>query len=742
MTDVELDASYAKYLQQTGSHQPSNQSGSSVSSQAAQMSDDDLDASYERYLAQTKSSKPQSKVDKFMSGLSSAYQGLKNTDLGNGISSIAGGIGDFAQDVGYGVAQPTLDLAQGTQNLISRGLSKVTGLPVDRFGTYHDDLTNQAPDPYIAKAASIPGALLAPGGALLKGATGANALLRGAGLGAGYGAAYGAAHDNNNNVLSDMTVGALAPAGLSAAGKVISKGIGMPLNATTNLIKQKLAEKALNKVDQKSQIPYSQVQSPQQAAQTLNTTGNDIPLDLGTLVNDVKLSNKYKKSSNFWGSNNEDRMSEAIGKTDQIANNIAQEITQGKDEAGATEAVAQHIKDNYNAHNNEFQKLDDTLSQAAKGRHVDTDYRPNSGQAATDILNDMKDVENKGGYHFLSNNPSLEKLIENIKSGSSPVSLGSNVKNSEIPNPRNYQDLKDLRTYVGKQVGALKSAPLQNRDQTAINGLGKIYWGLDSDMGQALESHPDLAKMWKDRSSYYKQNLKPYDQNQKVNDIVTSDEHTNLFNKLNSTDSDVGKVIDDMDTPHKKLLLGLGMKGALKEDLASHAMEGNAARITSAYRKLNNSPIFKRALDENDHELFRKLGTLSNLTNPYRPLLKNPETGAKNTKLLEHAASVAPAALAGLAGAMGGEGLKTTALAALGTAATLKYKNMMSDILANPKTLEAYANPNKRKALLKEAINNINPNKSQGIVNKIGQKAYQSLSNPSVANYLLNMEGM
>ncbi len=658
------------------------------------------------------------------------WDGFANSNLGSGAISVAQGLGDFAQDIALGVADPAMQLAYGTQNLASRGLSKLTGKPAEDFGMYQGNLIDQAPNPMVAGIASVPGAFALPGGALLKGAKGINALATGAGLGAGYGAAFGASQDPNSDILTDTAIGAAIPAGIVGGAQAVKGGV--------NAVKGIVAKNKLNKLEKASQKPYSDVKTPEDVAKILNTIGEDVPIDLGTITGSVREANKYKKSSNLCGSNNEERMREAVKKTDNIADRLAAEMSQGvHDEATGTDAVVKHIKENYASHLGKFKSLDEELSTLAKDRLIDTTSRPNSVQSATRILNDLADTETKGGSHFLSGDKNLKRLIENVKSGGSPLSTDV-ITGAPIKVRQDYNDLKNMRTYVGEQIGNLKSVPFAKRDKKAIGELGEIYYALDDDMEAALQAHPEMLPAWANRSKYYKENVKPYEKNNRIADIVESNDQTSLFTKLNSTDKDIQKVVKDMSPEAQKLLLGLGFKGAIKEDLATGQISGKTAQIAAGYERLNNSPVLKQVLDEKDHALFKKLGKLHGLTKDYRPLLKNPETGAKNTKLLQEAALAIPAALGLGAGAVTGTGLLPAAGLALGTGAYVKGKNVMADIMANPGIAKAYANPSERNALIRESISQMRSPKEEKILNKIVNKASQMSTSPSVINYLLN----
>jgi len=676
---------------------------------------------------------PTPKEQSFKDKAWNAAEALMNNPVGDALSTIGGGLKDFATDTAAGVADPSYQFALGLQNRLSQGLGKVSGMPAERFGQYDvDSLAAKAPDPMLAEALSLPGALLAPGGAALKGAKGINALLAGGGLGALYGVGYGGKNPEGN-VLEDAAVGAMLPAGMAGVGKLAS----MTGKGVADLAKSMAAKRMLNKTERESADAYSGVLTPDQAAQKLKAVGEEIPFDLGALVGDVKSAQKYKKGFNTYGSQVPARMQEAVSKTNQIANKMADELSQGYDEASGSEALLKHIKENYGMHKNEFIKLDDELANAASKKQIDTTNRAISRQAATDILDSLKETEMKGGVHFLSSNPSLKKLVENISRGGSPISVDI-ATGAPVKYRTNYDDLKNLRSYVGEQVGKLKRASIDKRDPEAIGELGKIYYALDDDMAASLKDHPDLLPLWKRRSEYYKNEVKPYEANKRVSDIVNSDEQANLFRKLNSTDPEILKAVDHMNPGMKKLLLGLGFKNAIKSDFGTGEMIGKPDMISKAYERLNNAPLLKHTLDESDHATFKKLSILNDLTKEYRPLLKNPETGAKNTKYLQEIAMSIPTALGLGAGVIAGHSFAPAAAMAAGTGAYIKGRNALNELRSNPKILEAYTNPKERNSLIKQAISQANETKKSGVGTKITTKALKSLSNPSLINYLLN----
>lgn len=649
--------------------------------------------------------------------------------------------------IARGVAQPAVDLAEGTQNLVSRGLGALTGKSPETYGTYHDNLLAGAANPTEAMLASIPASFALPGGALLKGAKGVNALARGAGLGAAYGGVMGATKDNSN-ILSDMAMGAAIPTALSG----LIKGVPAGIKGAVNAGKTALAKSTLNKLEEASQRPYSSVATPQQAANKLAMTG-DAPIDLGSLVNDVGLSQKYKKMSNLWGSNNPQRMEAVVGKTDQIADNLADQMWQGHDENTGTQAVLNHIKNNAELHKNVANKMYGQVESEAANRGVLTNERPNSQEIAKQLLTDHANTENLGGYSWLSNSP-YKKLVENISKGVSPAKVDS--QGNPLKTDADFSDLQNLKSFVGKEIGKQQKLGADVRDNDAISNLGKLYGGLNEDMGHALEQqHPDLHGLWKDATKYYKDNVVPYNKNKVVNDLVNSDSAQNLFNALNKNHPQIQKVVEHMQPTYKKLLLGLGMKNAVIQDVTeNNKVSGNASKLVSAYAKLNNSPILKTALDSNDHDLFQKLTVMNEMAKPYRPLLRNPETGAKNTGLLAHGAQ----GLGVLGSALGAHALGIGALPAaaaglVGTGALIKGGNALTDLMANPKILEAYSNPGQRNSLIKEAISsgktqlgttaNTKSNTTAGgllkALSKGASGTASKIPDPRLINYLLNI---
>lgn len=657
---------------------------------------------------------------------------------------------DQATSIARAVAQPAVETAEGTQNLVSRGLGYLFNKSPETFGTYHDDLLKNAANPTEAALLSIPASFLLPGGALLKGAKGLEALGTGAGLGAGYGAAMGAAQDPNSNVLKDSALGAAIPTALTG----LLKGVPAAIGGTINAGKGAVAKSVLNNLDQASQRPYSSVATPQQAANKLAMIG-DAPVDIGHLVNDVGLAQKYKKMSTLWGSNNPQRMEEVVGKTNQVGDELANQMWQGHDENTGTQAVLDHIKDNAAMHNAVSKDMYDQLSSQAGNRGIVTNDRPNSQEVAQQLLQDHKNTENLGGVSWLSNSPHL-KLIQSIAKGVSPANVDSS--GNPLKTDADYKDLKNLRTFVGSQIAAHQQSPANNRDNAAIGNLGKVYNALNSDMGAALESNPDLHKMWGDASQYYKNNVVPYNRNKAINNLVNSDSTQNIFNTLNKNDPQIQQVVSHMNPEYQKLLLGLGMRNAVKQDFANDTVSGNATKLASAYSKLNNSPILQNTLDDSDHDLFKKLSVMNDIAKPYRPLLNSPETGAKNTGMMSKLLQAGTGLSASMgAHSLGLSALPATALGLGGTAALIKGGNALTNLMANPKILEAYSNPDQRNALIREAVKSakglssgqLSPlpglqqtgqqNVKNNLLKQLPKNIASKVSDPRLINYLLNI---
>lgn len=678
-------------------------------------------------------------------------QGGSAVDMGD-ISNIGSGLSELASSLARGLADPALQLAQGTQNLVSRGLSGLTGIPAQKFGLYNDSLLDGAASPELAELASIPGSLALPGGAILKGAKGLNALAKGAGLGGAYGAAMGASRNPNSNVEFDALLGAALPAGIMG----VTKGIEA-IPSGINSLKRKTASGLINKLEADSANPYSQVLSPELAAKKLEMLG-DVPVDLGTLVNDPGLADKYRKSANTFGSKTFDRAREAVGKTQMVADKMAEHLWQGHDEPSATAAIKGHLQNNFEFQKRYADKLYNQLDETAANRNVDTSERPNLKSVTDEFLTNYSEVQKKGGEHWL-NDPTMYKLIKNINEGGTPVSFNY-ASGKANPLRQDYEDIKQLRSFLGSQLGELTSKPIAQRDYSTINKVSKLRQAAEDDIAHALkDEHSELYDLHKMASDHYRDNVVPYLRSPNIDQILRNPDPQNVFNRLNvASDPEeqkyLSKAIEHMDPTYQKLLLGLGLKNAVKDDVLSGEIKGNATALVKGYDKLKNSPVLKQVLDDSDHEMFKKLGVMNESVKDYRPILKNPETGAKNTPLLMKLAQIAPGVGTAAGAALSGVGAIPAVLAGTGlVAGTTAYKNAISNLLANPKVLQAYAKPSDRTALLNELSRkspqstvNMPKTTAQRMLEKGGkvaktvtQKTANTLSNPMLINYLLNM---
>lgn len=612
----------------------------------------------------------------------------------------------MAKDLAYGVAQPFIDVGLGAANLATRGINAITG---KNYPTHQYDLASQAPDPVVSKAISLPASFLLPGGALLKGAKGIEGLAKAGALGGGYGALFGASQNPNSDVIGDAAIGTALPLGVKGA-----------IAGVKGLAKKGLSS-VLENYEKASQNPNTNVATPQQV-QTKLANYEGAPVDIGAALNVPPLKEGYKLMSSVPFSKAPQNMQSVINQTDAVAQKIIDHLYQTHDYGSASDAVLQHIKNNREYQQNIAKGMYDNLAEKAKNRSIDTTNRPNSQAAAKQMLDEYNDIKQKGGYSWLDNGSHL-KIVQNIANGASP--LGINAATGEpIKAQANFQDLKDLRTFIGKQIGALRNAPADKRDMSAVHSYGKIYDALNNDMGAILkEQHQDLHEQWQAANKHYKDNVVPYTKNRAIDNLLEQTSEPNLFTKLNKPDSDYQTIINHMDPTYQRMLMGLGMGNAVDTNPVTGQLETNAAKLIGGYNKIKDTPIAKQLLDDKDHTRFKQLQILNDAASGYRPSINKPATGYANQPLLVKAAVAIPAALAAIKGA----GIIPSIATAI---STVGGTNKIANLLANPDLIRAYANPTERNALIGNVL------KPKGKIGKTVSAISNAIQNPAGLNYM------
>lgn len=592
---------------------------------------------------------------------------------------------EVAQNVGAGAAQPSINLASGIQTGIGQGLQAINPSYQPMAPIKQDpnlQLIANAPNPSIAEAISLPASFAAPGGALMKGTKGIEALIKGSGLGALYGGAFGTAQDPNSNFAMNALKGAAIPAALHTA----LSGIGR--------IVPSIVKNRLDKIEQQSQNPNADIRTPQEAHKILDaqkTLGTgELPLSVGSLTNQPNYNSYYETGSKFPFAGQKGKMEESVGATNQATNRVYSDLFGNETPSieGIKSDFKQFHKDVTRESDDYYKDLFDTAKQSGLN-NIDLS---NTFNKAKNILNNSNMVKQTGGSTVLDKYPEVKTLVDKFSKPVGTVDPATGIRSNRL----DLEELQKRRSEIREAYDDLSfDAPKSVKKMLFNKGNGDpgLYQLMDKDIEQNIKNtgNTELQDKWNKASDFYKNNVVPL-RNEKLEKV-----HDNKDTSEGIVNSLLGnkETLNLLPPGLKKQILGRKLIGSVEgvdRETGKTSMEVNASKLIKGYNNLDikDKHLLDILLSPEEQNKLESLKVLHEATSRYRPQIKPPETGAKLAGLLSKGAVAATALGAsmhpGTAGiAAGGLGLNRIIL----------------DLMSHPDVLKAYANPQLRNNVLK-----------------------------------------
>jgi hypothetical protein len=631
----------------------------------------------------------------------SALENFANSTAGKAFTSIGYGLGQLEHDIPVDVA-----------NLAIRGLH-TAGLKMPLLDKAK--ISEDAPYPGLAKAAEIGGSIAIPipgGGKIRALGEGGRALAK-ALASIGDNAATGAiansvfsASDKNKSTGQNILEGAA----LGQIGTALEGILKAPGALTTSKM-QNLAEKA----------SPGGIKSPQQAAadyQKILPLLSDAKIDLGSLINDKKLSRFYnEKLKNTYGagSNVINNQQQLLANTNTEADSILQRMLGKSNPIDAAEFIKSKIANLKQTREAEakdtFTKIldsADSLGAPFPGWNKAKDYAKNiladeDEVIASGVKGELKkELKRVAGTDKDEAEATLKDMLLNPAKYTAedlnklrPQTIGNK---SNATNNADYSKAHFSHSNIGRMANEL-SAGTQYRAADVAHGLQSA---MHEDIENALKNSgaPDLYNAWTKAREDFKYNVAPLRESS-LNKILKDEKDVNQL--ANTLLADKNKnVLNQLDQETKDLIVFEHLRGGLKDGTIT------PQRLLAETNKLNNS----RKLGIADADILSRLDALNRLNNklPEAKIANNPTpTGLRNKENEEK--------ISKLALLIGGSALKPAAVAGWisGKYALDKSleKLLTSDFLRNAYINQGVKTPQIKTQALIRALANLNSGGNQ-----------------------------